>query len=96
MLCNPRDLADARSYREKTRFRAWYPHLSLDGWRLVALIREIWYLRDRPPPFRHVFSEPVRCYVSTAKPLTYKLTLPKGCILNDHGFVEPLAKRAPR
>jgi len=89
-VCNPRDLDDARSYYEgRKRFRGWIPRFSMGPWRQVALISEIRYLRDRPPPFRHPFDKPVRCYVSTSSPKTYKISLPKGCILNDHGFVEP-------
>lgn len=88
-LCDPDDLAEARSYYDRRRFRAWRPVFSMGPWRLVALVSEIRYLRDRPPPFRHPFESPVRCYVSTVEPITYKLTLPEGCILNNHGFVEP-------
>lgn len=92
--CLTRDIEEAKRYHDgRKRLRAWYPLLSLGGWRQVALVREIWYLRDHPPVFRHVFSPPVRLYVSSGLPLTYKLTLPKGCILNDHGFVEPLANQ---
>lgn len=88
--CTQRDLDEARSYYEgRKRFRGWKPLFSLESWRLVALVKEIRYLRDRPPPFQHPFDHPVRLYVSTTGPLTYKLTLPKGCIINDHGFVEP-------
>lgn len=88
--CHPQDIEDARSYHDgRRRFRAYNPLFSLEGWRLVALVSEIRYLRDRPPPFRHVFDRPVRCYVSSSRPVTYKITLGEGCILNDHGFVEP-------
>lgn len=88
--CSPQDIEDARSYYDgRKRFRAYNPLLSLQGWTLVALASEIRYLRDRPPPFRHVFDRPVRCYVSNDRPITYKITLGEGCILNDHGFVEP-------
>ena len=89
--CHPRDIEDFHKYHEGRRKhpKAWNPQLSLGSWTLVALISEIRYLIDRPPSSRHFFEQPVRCYVSQAQPLTYKLSMPEGCILNDHGFVEP-------
>src|SRR5690606_36982887 len=88
--CTQRDLDEARSYYEgKKRISGWKPMCSLESWCHVALVDTIRYRRDHAPPFQHPFDHPVRLYVSTTGPLTDKLTLPKGCIINDHGFVEP-------
>lgn len=89
-LCREDDLREAKSYYEKKRFRSWEPKFSLGSWRSLANVAEIRYLRgEEPPPFAHEFSSPVSCEISLSLPVTYRITLPRRCILNNHGFVEP-------
>ena len=89
VACKQRDIDDAESYHERKMKRAWKPQFCLGPWRYLALASEIRYLRSTPPPYRHPFEHPVKVYVSTSSPVTYKVVLGRGCILNDHGFVEP-------
>ncbi len=89
-LVRAEDLQEARSYYGKRRrLKVYQPQFTLQGWKLFALVRQIIYARDEPPDWYHPFDTPVRCYRSTSGPETYKLSLPKGCIINDNGFVEP-------
>lgn len=90
--CEPSWLERAKSYYGRNaRLQMFEPIFRLGPWRLVADSAEVRYRRGgkHKGSWRHPFSQRVRLYVTREAPVTYKLVLPDGCIVNDLGFREP-------
>lgn len=87
MDCKEQDIQKAARYYEGTRgFEGFRPIFPGESWERLPDVHAIRYLRGGKGSWRHPFTNPVRCYQAGK---SYKLSLPNGCILSDHGFVDP-------
>ena len=88
----PSDRKEAASYYRGRRQHGWKARWSMGPWTAMSQVRVVWYTRDFDggPPWKHEFSRLVYCaYSRNRGPLTYRLTLPRKCIITDSGFIEP-------
>lgn len=88
---DPDDREESDRYYRGEKQRVWRARWSQGPFKLSSNVSSIWYWRRLPDdaPWRHEFSKVIRCYESTQGPKTYRLSLPKDCIITDSGFIEP-------
>ncbi len=82
-------LADARMYFGRQSFRTGRVEVPDGPWEPRAWIRLIRY--ERPgfsKGLEHLYAVPVMLY-RCPRPRAWRLELPQGCVVTDHGFVEP-------
>jgi hypothetical protein len=84
-----RALADARMYFGRSSFRTGRVEVPRGPWEPRAWVRLIRYERPgHPRAYEHLYQVPVMLY-RCRRPLAWRLELPQGCVVNDHGFVRP-------